>query len=263
MARPICSKTKMNAYRGGVVENIYFRNSTMTQTIRGIVNWDTNFSESVPFTNSDIFNPTIRNIFVDNVNTTNTVTTTFQPYVISSAVSRSPVENTYYRNSTFHTTSTFEAAFSNNTTRFFKNFVVENVKLINPSTQATRTYTTFPVNLLDQTTAVVGSRFDPATDGHGFSIEVLPGNRMLADWYVYAPNGGPVWIVATGTISGNTGVLQGFQKIGIGGRFPPDFDPSKLEDLLWGTLIFTFTDCNHGQVSWQPIVGGTPVIPCR
>jgi hypothetical protein len=40
------------------------------------------------------------------------------------------------------------------------------------------------------------------------------------------------------------------------GRFPPNFDPSKLQNLLWGMLIFTFTDCNNGQVSWQPVVAG-------
>jgi hypothetical protein len=103
---------------------------------------------------------------------------------------------------------------------------------------------------------MTGNWFDPAEDGHGFSIEVLPGNRMLADWYAYAPSGGPVWIVATGPITGNTAVLQGYQKIGSGGRFPPNFDPSKLQNLLWGTLIFAFTDCNNGQVTWQPVVAG-------
>jgi len=105
---------------------------------------------------------------------------------------------------------------------------------------------------------MTGNWFDPVQDGHGFSIEVLPGNRMLADWFVYAPNGGPAWIFAAGPITGNTAVLQGFQKIGIGGRFPPNFDPSKLQDLLWGTLTFTFTDCNSGQVSWQPVAAGYP-----
>jgi hypothetical protein len=64
---------------------------------------------------------------------------------------------------------------------------------------------------------ITGNWFDVAEAGHGFSIEVLPGNLMLAEWYVYAPNGGPVWIVATGPITGNTAVLQGFQKIGVGG----------------------------------------------
>lgn len=103
---------------------------------------------------------------------------------------------------------------------------------------------------------ITGNWFNPAQDGHGFSIEVLAGNRMLADWYVYAPNGGPVWIFATGTINGNSAVLQGFQKMGNGGRFPPSFDPSQLQSLPWGTLVFTFTDCNNGQVSWQPVVAG-------
>lgn len=103
---------------------------------------------------------------------------------------------------------------------------------------------------------MTGNWYDPAEDGHGFSIEVLPGNRMLVDWYVYAPDGGPVWIVATGPITGDTAVLQGFQTRGMGGRFPPSFDPSSLQSVPWGTLTFTFTDCNHGQASWQSVVAG-------
>jgi hypothetical protein len=27
---------------------------------------------------------------------------------------------------------------------------------------------------------------------------------MLADWFVFAPEGGPAWIYAVGTIAGNT-----------------------------------------------------------
>lgn len=103
---------------------------------------------------------------------------------------------------------------------------------------------------------MTGSWFNPAQDGHGFSVEVLPGNRILANWYVYAPNGGATWIAATGPINGATATLQGYQKVGSGGRFPPDFDPSGLQNLFWGTLTFTFTDCNTGQVSWQPVVAG-------
>jgi len=174
-------KIKMNAYRGGIVQDIFFRNSTMTQTIRGIVNWDSNFAESVPFTNSDVFNPTIRNIFIDNVNTTSAVSTTFPAYVISSAVSRSPIENTYYRNSTFHTTSTFESAFTTNTNKFFKNMVIENVRFINPSTQAVRVYNTVPVNLLDQTVAIVGSNTVPLTASsiaNPYLINRIPGNAL-------------------------------------------------------------------------------------
>lgn len=101
-----------------------------------------------------------------------------------------------------------------------------------------------------------GNWFDPSESGHGFSIEVLPGNLMLAEWYAFAPNGGQAWIVATGPITGNTAVLQGYYPVGSGGRFPPNFNPSQLQDQLWGTITFTFTDCNNGQVNWQPTVEG-------
>jgi hypothetical protein len=103
---------------------------------------------------------------------------------------------------------------------------------------------------------MTGNWFDPGESGHGFSVEILPGNQMLAQWYVFAPNGGPVWIVATGPITGNTAVLQGYQAVGAGGRFPPNFDPTQLQSQLWGTLTFTFSDCHNGQVSWQPVVAG-------
>lgn len=103
---------------------------------------------------------------------------------------------------------------------------------------------------------ITGNWYDPSESGHGFGIEVLPGNTMLAEWYVYAPNGGQAWIVATGPITGNTAVLQAFQKVGSGGVFPPNFNPTQLQNLPWGTITFTFTDCNNGTVSWQPTVAG-------
>jgi len=105
---------------------------------------------------------------------------------------------------------------------------------------------------------MTGNWFDPSQSGHGFSIEILPGNQMLAEWYAFAPNGGQVWIVATGPITGNSAVLQGYQAVGAGGRFPPNFDPTQLQRQLWGTLTFTFSDCNNGQASWQSVVAGYP-----
>ena len=101
-----------------------------------------------------------------------------------------------------------------------------------------------------------GNWFDPSESGHGFSVEVLPGNQMLAEWYTFAPNGGQAWIVATGPITGNSAALQGYYPVGSGGFFPPNLNPSQLYNQPWGTIIFTFTDCNSGQVSWQPTVEG-------
>jgi hypothetical protein len=154
-------KIKTNSNRGGVVENIYVRNSVLNRAISGMVQFDSNFSETVPFPNADVFNPTIRNIYIDNVNTPPTMTpgrTTFQ---FSSAASRSPVENVYYRDSVFYTTSTLQAAFNSN--KNIKNLVVENVKYVNPNTLAETLYNTTPLDLLDQTTALVGADAVPLT----------------------------------------------------------------------------------------------------
>jgi hypothetical protein len=101
-----------------------------------------------------------------------------------------------------------------------------------------------------------GNWFDPASSGHGFSIEVLPGNTMLAEWYAFAPDGGQAWITAMGPITGNSAVLQAYYPIGPGGRFPPQFNPGQLSNQFWGTITFVFSDCNSGQASWQSAIEG-------
>lgn len=101
-----------------------------------------------------------------------------------------------------------------------------------------------------------GNWYDPESSGHGFSIEILPGDVMLAEWYAFAPDGGQAWIAATGPISGNSAVLQGYYPVGAGGRFPPNFNPAQLQNQFWGTISFTFADCNSGEVSWLPAVAG-------
>ena len=103
---------------------------------------------------------------------------------------------------------------------------------------------------------ISGNWFDPAQSGHGFAVEVLPNNQMLVEWFVFAPGGGPTWIVATGAITGDSAVLQAYQQIGEGGLFPPNFDMTRLHSHFWGTLQFRFTDCNAGLVSWQPVAAG-------
>ncbi len=103
---------------------------------------------------------------------------------------------------------------------------------------------------------ITGNWFDTNESGHGFDVEVLPGNTMLAEWFVFGPDGGRDWIIATGPITGNTAVLGAFQAGGSGGRFPPDFNAAQIQSQAWGTITFTFTDCNTGQVEWAPTVAG-------
>jgi hypothetical protein len=103
---------------------------------------------------------------------------------------------------------------------------------------------------------ITGNWFDPDENGHGFGIEVLPGNQMLAEWYVFGPQGGRDWIIGVGPISGDTAVLNAVQSGGSGGVFPPAFDPSQVQQAAWGTITFTFTDCSHGTANWQPMIAG-------
>jgi hypothetical protein len=117
-----------------------------------MVQFDGNYPETVPFPNADVFNPTIRNIFLDDVDTAPDITPGRTTFLMSSAASRSPVENVYYRDSEFHTTSTLESGFSRN--KNIRNFVVENVTYVNPSTGERTVYNTTPLTLLDETTAV-------------------------------------------------------------------------------------------------------------
>jgi hypothetical protein len=102
------------------------------------------------------------------------------------------------------------------------------------------------------TDGFTGNWFNASESGHGFGIEVLPNNQMLAEWFVFSPQGAPAWIVATGPITGKTAVLQAYTSGGSGAFFPPHFDPSHVEAQPWGTMTLTFSDCSNGQVSWQP-----------
>jgi plastocyanin len=100
---------------------------------------------------------------------------------------------------------------------------------------------------------ISGNWFNPTANqgGHGFQIEVLPNNGMLAIWFVFNPAGTQQnWIYAQGTYdpATNTATLPAFLE--QGGAFPPNFDASKLTAPPWGSIKFTFNDCNNGTATW-------------
>ena len=103
---------------------------------------------------------------------------------------------------------------------------------------------------------ITGNWYNAAQNGHGFGLEVLPGNQLLAQWYTFAPDGGAIWIVGVGPIDGNAAVLDAYRQVGDGGRFPPHFDPARVHGERWGTLRFTFSDCTAGEVAWQSVLPG-------
>ncbi|HSE12310.1 MAG TPA: plastocyanin/azurin family copper-binding protein [Rudaea sp.] len=106
-----------------------------------------------------------------------------------------------------------------------------------------------------------GNWFNPTTgqDGHGFQFEILPGNGMLAIWFVFTPDGsGQTWLYAQGAYdpTSNTVTLPTF--LSLGAKFPPNFTHADDVVTQWGTMTFTFTDCNNGTMSWNSTTAGYP-----
>jgi len=100
-----------------------------------------------------------------------------------------------------------------------------------------------------------GSWYDPAQSGHGLLIEVLSDNRFYAAWFTFNPAGTQqAWFTGAGTYSGNTATITEVEQP-TGGRWIPNFDPSQVVRNAWGTLSFTFTDCNHGRVDFNSVAG--------
>ena len=102
-----------------------------------------------------------------------------------------------------------------------------------------------------------GAWYDPKQSGHGLFIEILPNGQILAWWFAFSPDGAQSWFGGVGTYSGNTAVIgQGSVNQTLGGKWIPNFDPAKTTNVAWGTLTFTFTDCNNGRVDFTSTVPG-------
>jgi hypothetical protein len=94
-----------------------------------------------------------------------------------------------------------------------------------------------------------GAWYDPAQSGHGIFLEVLPGNVMNLAWFTFSPDGTQSWLAGSGTINNDTAAIA--VDILTGGRWIPNFDPAAVNRIPWGTLTFSFTDCNHGRVDFD------------
>jgi hypothetical protein len=100
-----------------------------------------------------------------------------------------------------------------------------------------------------------GAWFDPQQSGHGLFLEVLPDKQLLAFWFTFTPDGTEQsWFGGVGPYSGNTASVP--VALTTGGRWIPNFDPSKRVDHPWGRLAFTFTDCDHGRVDFTSTYPG-------
>ena len=99
-----------------------------------------------------------------------------------------------------------------------------------------------------------GSWYDPKQSGQGFDLEfTAQANTLVAEWFTFAPDGSgkPIWIYAQGKYDPLQSVVTIPAAISSGTSFPPAFHESDITKTLWGTLTFSFTDCNHASVAWN------------
>jgi plastocyanin len=120
-----------------------------------------------------------------------------------------------------------------------------------------------------------GNWFITGQGGAGFQFEVIkPASatdapQMLAIWFVYTPTAsttsdgsGQNWIYSQGVYDPTSNTVTLPAILQTGARFPPNFNSSDIRRVspdsssLWGTLTFTFTDCNNGTASWHSDVAG-------
>jgi len=108
---------------------------------------------------------------------------------------------------------------------------------------------------------ISGNWADPTVgqEGHGFQFEILPDNGILVIWFVFTPDGtGQTWLYSQGSYdpSSNTVTLPTY--VSVGQKFPPNYNVSDRHLTQWGTLTFTFTDCDNGTASWTSTAAGYP-----
>src|SRR5207302_8913388 len=86
-----------------------------------------------------------------------------------------------------------------------------------------------------------------AESGWGMAMAQQAGTTFLA-WYVYDANGKPTWLVATCTMSGNTGTGTLYRTSGP--PFAGTFDASRVSATPAGTVTVSFTDPQHATLTF-------------
>lgn len=91
-----------------------------------------------------------------------------------------------------------------------------------------------------------GSWYDPATDGEGLMVELLPGGLdAVVSWYTYPDRGSSdsqQWLIGLGRVSAD-GIHVAEVRRARGARFGAGFDPAAVEYEIWGEITLAFDSC--------------------
>lgn len=110
------------------------------------------------------------------------------------------------------------------------------------------------------------SWFDPAHDGEGMLVQIYDngasdtGHRTIATgWYTYDPTGRPFWILAQGTMAVGATSVQATAYYTTGGGFAGGAGAATTTQ--WGTVTFSFPDCNHMNFTYNGQTDATTAGP--
>jgi len=101
---------------------------------------------------------------------------------------------------------------------------------------------------------ISGSWGDPAHDGEGWLLEILPNGLAVGAWFSYDPQGNQAWFLDPTTVQGDS--LTFDLVMPAGSDFGPTFDPDEINEQPWGTATITFDSCNSASVSYDSLLEG-------
>jgi cytochrome c2 len=100
------------------------------------------------------------------------------------------------------------------------------------------------------TSGISGTWFDTARDGEGYMIDVAAEGVVAVSFYTYDGLGNPYYLIGSGTVDGDTFVIDFHATHGA--VYGADFDPLDVQREPWGTGTFTFSGCHAGTAYIEP-----------
>ena len=97
-----------------------------------------------------------------------------------------------------------------------------------------------------------GTWWNPDRSGEGFIIDVANAGHIVISFYTYDNFGQQMWLIGPGNVDGSVAVIDFY--VTEGGFYGSGFDPALVNEVHWGTGIFTFTECATGSVDIMPNV---------
>ena len=94
----------------------------------------------------------------------------------------------------------------------------------------------------------------PSRSGEGVQLELVEGSNdsvvMIATIYSYDTDGNQIFLIAIGTVQGDSAILDVF--ITEGGMWGPDFDPAMVNETQWGSGVISASSCETMLLDLKP-----------